>query len=212
MCDYNNIPGARKKLEVDVNVGRNVRHGPGRDGEPSHRNAKPDTRCRFWQSLLLGRSFCRKQRLSWELDKSQGDVIDSGCQAFASPRTDRNRLIHLGHGRKRMPGILVRTWAINVCEVFCFGLLSFSGAIIVYVLIRNFIFLIYLLHGFAHAPDSSGLQLSFLPRDSSLPDYSFFLWSLQIFLPQFPLMHPQSCSQLPGNLLGPAHGHLAPSL
>lgn len=80
------------------------------------------------------------------------------------------------------------------------------------VLIRNVLLLVCLLCGFAHAAGSSSLKLSFPPCGSSFPDYSFFLWSLQIFLPEFSLMHPQSCPQLSGNFPGCAPRHSAPSL
>lgn len=48
MCEYNYILSARRKLKVDREFGRNVRHLPGRehphlpdnDGEHSHKNTK----------------------------------------------------------------------------------------------------------------------------------------------------------------------------
>lgn len=48
MCEYNYFLSARRKLEVDVKVGKSVRHLPdrehshlpGRDGEHSHKNTK----------------------------------------------------------------------------------------------------------------------------------------------------------------------------
>lgn len=118
MCEYNNILSARRKLKVDVKVGKNVRHLPGSDEEHSHKNTKLETRCRFWQSQLFRRSFCRKQRLNLELEECQRNVMASRLPVFAYLGTDRNRLIHPGQRRQRMAGILFRTFTIIYCEIF----------------------------------------------------------------------------------------------
>lgn len=62
MCEYKYILSARRKLEVDVKVGKNVRHLPdrehshlpGRDVEHSHKTTKlRPSKCRFLQAQLF---------------------------------------------------------------------------------------------------------------------------------------------------------------